>query len=256
MSLPLAYFLLYSIVFLFGSSIGSFLNVVIYRVPIGLSVAAGRSFCPKCHHTLRPFDMVPVLSWFCLRGRCHFCRAPISPRYPLVEALVGGWAVLFAALYGFSPKAAIYFAAAAILTAIAFIDMDTMTIPDGLLIILLLPALASVFFLPFPQLSSRLLGIFAVSLPLWLITLAVPNAFGGGDIKLMAVCGLMLGVSSTLVAFFVALLLGGGYGIYLLLSHKGERKTLFAFAPFLCVGIVFSMVYGASLSAWYLGLLK
>lgn len=254
MTLALAYFLLYAIVFLFGSAIGSFLNVVIYRVPLGISVAAGRSFCPRCRRTLRPLDMVPVLSWMLLRGRCRFCSAPIAPRYPLVEALGGLLAVLFVALYGFSLRTAIYFGVAAVLTAISFIDLDTMTIPNGLLLFLLLPVAAAVFFLPYHPPLLRLVGFFIISLPLWLIAMVVPNAFGGGDIKLMAVCGLLLGAAGSLVAFFVALLLGGGYGIYLLATRKGERKTLFAFAPFLCIGVVFSMVCGEQVAAWYLSL--
>ncbi|MEG1391117.1 MAG: prepilin peptidase [Angelakisella sp.] len=255
MSLAVAYFLLYSIVFLFGSSVGSFLNVVIYRLPLGLSVAYGRSFCPHCHKTLRPYHMVPVLSWFLLRGCCHFCKAPIPVRYPLVEALGGLWAVLFVALYGFSIQTAIYLGVAIILMAISFIDLDTMTIPNGLLLFLLLPVLMSVFFLPFPGLISRFVGIFIISLPLWIIACLIPDAFGGGDIKLMAVCGLLLGTAGSLVAFFAALLLGGSYGIYLLSTGKAKRSSHFAFGPFLCAGILFAMIYGETVSSWYLALL-
>lgn len=255
MTLALAYLLLYGLVFLFGSAIGSFLNVVIYRVPLELSVAAGRSFCPHCHTTLHPWDMIPVVSWLLLGGRCRFCKAPIPPRYPLVEVLGGLWAVLFVFLHGFSLPTAIYFGVAAVLTAITFIDWDTMTIPNGLLLALLLPVAAAVFFLPLPPLTSRLAGFFIISLPLWLITLAVPNSFGGGDIKLMAVCGLLLGVAGSLVAFFVALLLGGSYGAYLLASQKGERKTLFPFAPFLCAGVLFAILYGQQVATWYLSML-
>ena len=240
--------------FLFGSCIGSFLNVVIYRVPQKISIARGRSFCPTCRRTLRPIDMVPVLSWLCLKGRCHFCGSKISVRYPIVEALGGLFALLCAFALGYSRRALLAFAVLALLLAVALIDLDTLEIPNGLLVCL--AGLAAVSFFIFPQvgLVSRLAGFWIVSLPMFLLTLAIPDCFGGGDMKLIAVCGFLLGWKQTLLAAFLALLTGGLYGVYLLLSHRANRKSHFAFGPFLAFGVGTALLYGGKILLGYLSL--
>ncbi|MEG0272607.1 MAG: prepilin peptidase [Hydrogenoanaerobacterium sp.] len=250
-----AYFLLYAIAFLFGSSIFSFINVVVYRVPLGVSVARGRSFCPQCRTTLKPYDMVPVLSYFVLHGKCRSCGGKISLRYPLVEAFGGAVAVLCFLRFGvLSVQMLLCFCTAALLTAVALIDYDTMTIPNGLTLALLLPACASVFVFAQVPFFARCIGAVAVSLPMLLINCLVAQSFGGGDIKLMAVCGFMLGWQGALLAGFVALLLGGTHGIILLLRSRKNRKAHFAFGPYLCIGIFISMLYGEFIIAKYLNL--
>lgn len=253
-----------TLVFLFGASVFSFINVLIYRVPRHLPFGNERSFCPACKRTLKPCDMIPVLGYLILGGKCRYCKSHISLRYPLIESL-GGLSALFVLwYYGREGEYGAYtlmhmiitFAVLAILTAVAFVDLDTMEIPNGFIIAIFVCALAAVFCFPEVSLLSRVIGIFVISLPLTLITCLIPGAFGGGDIKLMAALGMFMGWKVSIVAFFLAVLTGGAYGIYLLLSKKKGRKDHFAFGPFLCVGAAVAVFYGGALIDWYLGFLS
>lgn len=254
MNYTLAFFILYLLVFIFGAVIGSFLNVVIYRLPLGISVAKGRSFCPNCHKTLKPYHMVPILSWFLLKGRCGFCKEPISKRYPLVEALGGLVALLPFVAMGFTAYSLVAAGAGLVFLALAFVDWDTMTVPYSLLIALVIIAVAGIFCNPDFSLFSSLIGIFAISLPLFIITLIVPGAFGGGDILFMAVAGFLLGWRLILVGAFLGIVLGGAYGVYLLWRSPENRKKHFPFLPFLAGGIYISLLWGQAILNWYLSL--
>ena len=185
--------------------------------------------------------MVPVFSYLFLRGRCRYCGAKISPRYPLVE-LLGGISAVFCmycfgnvtdGVFHFSVQPVLIFLFLAVLTAVAFIDLDTMEIPNGLV------------------LAAAVCGIFSVSVPLLVMTLLIPGAFGGGDLKLMAACGLILGWQLSYLAAFLAIVTGGIYGIYLLAARKKDRKDHFAFGPFLCVGMAVSVFWGQAILKWY-----
>jgi leader peptidase (prepilin peptidase)/N-methyltransferase len=212
---------------LLGACIGSFLNVVIWRVPRGQSVADGRSHCPKCGHLIRWFDNLPVLSWLALRARCRDCRAPISARYPFVEALTAALFVLLALRHPFPEATAVGAARALLLSAlvvVSFVDVDRREIPDaitkpgivvGLLLSLLLPALhaADVF----PTLSNRHLAALVASacgvvagagvllVVRWLGRLALgKEAMGLGDVKLLAMVGAFVGAGDVLLVLLVA----------------------------------------------------
>jgi leader peptidase (prepilin peptidase)/N-methyltransferase len=248
-----AMILLYGLLFLMGASIFSFLNVVIYRLPAGISFVSGRSHCPKCDATLAWYDMVPVVNWFVLRGKCRNCHAPISFRYPAVELLGGLLALACFLKYGMTAQFVTAFAWLAVLTVIGFIDFDTMEIPNGLVAALLVIGLVDVCLNARPLCLERLLGVVVVSVPMLLLALAVPGAFGGGDIKMMAATGLMLGWKLNLLATFLAIVGGGFYGIFLLASKKADRKSHFAFGPFLCIGLAVSLFVGERLLTWYLG---
>lgn len=241
-------------IWLFGASIFSFLNVVIYRVPRGMSFVKGYSHCPDCDHRLSGLDMIPVFSWMFLRGRCRYCGEKVSSRYTWIEFLGGCIALLCVFKIGYNLAAVTVFAFLGMLTVVAFVDIDTMEIPNGFVITILIIGLISVGTMPGLSLVERIIGVFSVSLPLTLITLAVPGAFGGGDMKLMAACGLLLGWKLNLVSLFLAVLTGGLYGIYLLLSRKKGRKEHFAFGPFLCMGMFAAIFWGNQLMDWYLGL--
>ncbi len=241
-------------VFAAGLCVGSFANVLAYRIPNKLDFVRGRSFCPFCGHALSGRDLVPLFSFVCLAGKCRYCGARISPRYPLVELLGGALALLCAAAFGFTLRAAFAFAAAAVLLAVALIDADTMEIPDGLVIALALLAALSVPLFPETRLIGRLIGVFAVSVPMLLIDLAIPTSFGGGDVKLAAAAGFLLGWKLMLVAAFVSVLTGGAYGAFLLAQKKMARGGHFAFGPFLCFGIVFSLLAGSIALDAYLAL--
>lgn len=142
-----------------------------------------------------------------------------------------------------------------ILTVVAFMDIDTLEIYDRFPALLLVCGAAAQFVFPGPGIKSRLLGCVIVSLPMLLLALVVPGGFGGGDIKLMFGAGFFLGARLTVVAAFLGILLGGGFGALLLAAKKADRKTRFAFGPFLCIGIAAAMFFGERLADWYIGLL-
>ncbi|KNZ43121.1 prepilin peptidase [Acetobacterium bakii] len=250
--IALIYILLFTFVFVFGAVIGSFLNVVIYRVPRQISVAQGRSFCPRCTAPVRAYHNIPIFSYLWLRGKCAYCGGKISLRYPLVELFTGILAVLLFLFYGFTVQAIVVFSIGAILTCIAMIDFDTMTIPNGLVIALMVPTLICFFVFPEVGLLSRVIGIVAVSLPMLLLTMAVPDAFGGGDIKLMAVAGFMLGWPNTLLAAFLGLITGGIVAAVILVKKTKEKHM--PFGPYLCFGIMTALVFGDIIIGWYLGI--
>lgn len=254
---------IYFFIFIIGASIFSFVNVLIYRVPREMPFGNERSICPSCGNTLKGYDMIPVLSWVILGGKCRFCKSRIAIRYPLVE-LLGGILAVFA-MYWFGReegvglfvlgKVVLIIILLGILTAVTFVDIEFMEIPNGFVLAVAVCAVIACFLFPETGLVERLIGSFAVSVPLLLIAIAIPGAFGGGDIKLMAAAGLFLGWKQVIVALLIAILTGGFYGIYLLAAKKKERKDHFAFGPFLCAGIAVAVFAGTQLMEWYLGLL-
>lgn len=249
----------YFIIFLVGASVFSFLNVLAYRLPRGMNFLTGRSVCPECGEELRWYQMVPVASYLILGGKCGFCRCRIPFRYLASELLGGALAVLTALCFGWELsvmamlRGLAVFAFLGVLYAVALIDGDTMEIPNGLVIAAGILGLIACLLFPEPALWERAVGVLSVSLPLLLISLAVEGAFGGGDIKLMAACGLFLGWKLNLVALFFALMGGGAYGVYLLAAKKKGRKDHFAFGPFLCAGAALSLFLGERVLSWYLG---
>lgn len=248
-------FILYLFSFIFGICIGSFLNVVIYRVPKEISVAKGRSFCPFCKEQIKFYDNIPLFSWMFLRGKCRKCKSPISIRYPIVELLGGITAVLCSYRFGlFTLKTLVAFCATAILISVAYIDHDTMTIPNGLNIALIFPSIAAIFVFKEVDILERVIGFFCVSLLLLIITLLINGAFGGGDIKLMAVAGFMLGYKNILVAFMIGIIITGFYAIIKVVLKKVSKKDHMAFGPGLCIGIFTAMLYGNQILDWYLNL--
>ena len=245
-------FVFYLYIFVIGMVIGSFLNVVIYRVPLAISVAKGRSFCPHCYAQIKGYHNIPVFSYLWLRGKCADCGEPISIRYPLVELFTGLMALLIFAVFGFSFQWLVVFSAAAILICITMIDFDTMTIPNGLVLALMAPALLSFFFFPEVGILSRVIGIFVISLPMLILVLFIPDAFGGGDIKLMSVAWFMLGWDHTLLAAFIGLLLGGAVAVVLLAKKTPDKHM--PFGPYLCIGIMTALLFGDIIIQWYLNL--
>lgn len=251
--------------FFTGAALFSFADVVAWRWPRGLSLVRGRSVCPACGTPLRAAELVPVLSWLALRGHCRHCGARIPARHPLGE-LLGGLAALGAVyrfgagpVLGFAPEALLAVLACALLYAIACLDAATREIPDALNLALAVLGLARTL-LALPARGAAVLlahgvGALCVSAPMLLLCLAVPGAFGGGDIKLMAAAGLWLGWPETPVAFLLAVLGGGGYGLWLLATRRARRRDTIAFGPFLCAGIAAALFAGDGLIGWYLSLL-
>ncbi len=259
----------YAIVFLFGSAIGSFLNVVIYRLPAGLSLLSPPSRCPHCLHRLKKHENVPVFGWLWLRGRCSHCGAKIAIRYPLVEAATGLLFLLIFWQFGLTWQTVGYWTLASWLLALSFIDLDTFTLPNsmtqsGLVAGLVFQALWA-FHRDFDlaRLSSGLMGaIFAAVLGLWLFEIVTflgsmvlgQTAMGGGDAKLAALIGAWLGWKLLLLTGFLACAIGafiGGGAIAL--GLLGRRQPM-PFGPFLALAALISAIWGNTLISAYLQL--
>ena len=265
MTETLGHFILTVIVFALapGLIFGSFANVVIYRLPKKISIIKPPSACQSCGKRLGFSDLVPVFSWIFLRGRCRFCTAKISPRYPLVELICG---FLFVSMAYHSPtlSAIPLFCLAFVLLTVSFIDWDTREIPDGLLIfggaVGVLWVLGGRFFpalLPYsPSWQDALLGALVGGVPIFLIdkmTLFIvkKDGFGYGDVKLMIMTGVFLGWQANLMALVLAVLSGAAYAVYLLATGKAKRGAYIAFGPFLCGGAVASLLFGNAIISAY-----
>ena len=238
-----------------GASVGSFLNAAALRRADGRGFISGRSHCPTCYQVLKWYDLVPVISWLALLGRCRSCRVRIPPRYPLTELTAAIAFALSFTVYGFAYAALLSLGVAVVLLAVSLIDLSTTEIPNGLVIALVPFAVAAVFVFPEVSVLSRGIGFFTVSLPMLIVAIAISGAFGGGDIKLMAVCGFLLGWQNSLLAFFIAVLIGGGFAVYLLVSGKRGRGEHMVFGPALCTGVFIAQLFGYRIVDWYMGLL-
>jgi leader peptidase (prepilin peptidase)/N-methyltransferase len=244
-------------VLIYGLLIGSFLNVCIYRIPLGRTVVKGRSFCPSCGALIPWYLNIPVFSYLFLGGRCKSCKAPISLLYPAVELLNG---MLYLALwvrFGLSPEFCFLAVLFSVLIIIALIDIRYQIIPNGLILILLCTGIAFAIYLYFSGSQPwyfSLIGSIAASLPLFLLGLIYKDGMGGGDIKLMAVAGLFAGWQLILLALFISAIYAGIYAIYLFLNKKGTLKTVLPFGPFLAAGIMTSVLCGNWILISYLSL--
>jgi leader peptidase (prepilin peptidase)/N-methyltransferase len=243
--------LIYIIVFVYGLLIGSFLNVCIYRIPLGKTIVKGRSYCPSCNALIPWYCNIPLFSYLFLRGRCLRCRQKISPVYPALLYL--------AALYVYGPAPAFLFLAAlfSLLIVIAFIDLEHQIIPDGLVItILVLGAFHAVYQVLAQGMPWHLfvIGFLAASVTILILGLVYEGGMGGGDIKLMAAAGVFIGWKLILLSLFIGALYAGCFSLFLVLSKKGSMKTAVPFGPFLSLGIVTCALTGNSILAWYLGL--
>ncbi|MET7392756.1 prepilin peptidase [Dactylosporangium sp. NPDC005572] len=246
-----------------GLAVGSFLNVVIHRVPRGESPLRPPSHCPQCSSPVRPWHNVPVLGWLLLRGRCAGCAAPVSVRRPLVEL---GTAALFgavAARFGLSASLPAWLYLAAIAVALALIDLDVLRLPDAIVLpsylvapLLLLPAVVAG-----RDWSAGLRGLLAMAV-LWMfyfvLSLVYPGGMGFGDVKLAGVLGLYLGWlgwSSVAVGTLVAFVIGGVAALALLATGRAGRRTALPFGPAMLAGALVALFAAAPITGWYTSLL-
>jgi leader peptidase (prepilin peptidase)/N-methyltransferase len=244
----------------FGLMIGSFLNVLIHRLPRNESPWSGRSHCPHCRRTVRWFENVPVVSWLLLRARCAGCKQPIAWRYPLVEGLSGFLALVCVLRFGATAAAAGDFAFLATLLAIAWIDWEHMIIPDELSLgLTAVGLLLAATVLPI-GVWRALLGAVAGAGFIWGVAWTYKrmrgvDGMGFGDVKLAAMIGAFLGPLYVLVTIFVAAFLGSLWGA-VLLARGGTRKTMVAFGTFLATGAALCLFFGDAVCTWYMGLLR
>lgn len=246
--------LLYILIFLFGICIGSFLNVVILRVPAGESIVTGPSHCMRCGRRLKWYEMVPVFSFLALRGRCAGCGEKISPQYPLIEAANGLlWVFLFWQ-FGLCWQALLACLFVSALLALSVIDARTGEIPPGINLFLAVLAVGATA-LDLSNWPAHVIGLFAVSVPLLLVWLFTKGkGVGGGDIKLLATSGLFLGWKLILFAVVAGCVAAVCVHIPRMALKKAGRTL--AFGPYLSFGMFLSLVWGESVINWYLGLLR
>ncbi len=251
--------LLFGAVFMFGLLMGSFINVCIYRLPREESVVFPASHCPSCNQTIRPYDNVPLLSYLLLRGRCRSCRGVIPWRYPLIELLHGLGALFLVGKFGFSLTAAAYGFFMAACVAVIFIDLAHQIIPDEITLLGIgVGIVASATVLPtgwVDAITGLLLGggLFYLIAMLSEIVLK-KEGMGGGDIKFIAMIGAFLGWQNMLLTILLASLSGSVVGLIRMRLKGYSRSEPIPFGPFLSVGACFALLWGETISNWYVNM--
>lgn len=233
-------------------SIGSFLNVVIYRLPQGKSIAFPGSHCTFCGHNLTPLDLMPVLSFIYLRRKCRYCGEKISFRYPLIEILTAICFFMIYIQYDWSIETLKGCILTSILIVTAFIDMDTGLIPDvitypGMLAGLLL-SYFTIGFLP------SLYGLLSSAAAYGIIVLLSRGGMGGGDVKLAGVIGAFTGLEGAFLTFTLSSLLGGLWAVFLLIRGEAKMKTEVRFGPFLALAGFAAYIGGKDILYYYFSL--
>lgn len=277
-SLPWLYF---SLVFLFSLMIGSFLNVVIHRLPIMLerewqaeylgyfnpetlpqqeeryNLMVPRSACPHCGHAITAMENIPLLSWLWLKGRCRECQAPISARYPLVELLTALLSLVVAATFapGWGLLAALLLTW--VLVALTFIDLDKMLLPDQLTLPLLWGGLLFNLAGGFAPLADAVIGAMAGYLVLWSLywafkLLTGKEGMGYGDFKLLAALGAWLGWQALPIVLLLSSLVGAFIGIGLILLRNHHQNKPIPFGPYLAIAGWIALLWGDTITRWYL----
>ncbi len=260
---------------LIGLMVGSFLNVVIYRLPVMMqrewdaqcaelrgetppvqetfNIAVPRSRCPQCKHPITALENIPVISWLVLRGRCRGCKNPISPRYPMIEALCGLLSAYVGWKFGFNLTAlgALFFIWAMI--ALTFIDFDTQLLPDDITLPLLWLGLLLNLGGHFTDLKSAVIGAMAGYLALWIVywgfkLITGKEGMGYGDFKLLAVIGAWFGWQLLPMAILLSSIVGAVVGISLIVFTKHGRNTPIPFGPYLATAGIIALFWGKSLS--------
>ena len=245
-----------------GLVVGSFLNVVIYRVPRGESIVRPGSHCPRCGAAVRMRDNIPVVSWLVLGGRCRHCGAGISPRYILVEVLTAALFAAGAVRLGYSAALPAALATIAALVALSAIDLEQLTLPKrvvypSLIIVVVLLAIAAAKDDAWTRLGVAALCAVAWFLLFFVINLASPRVLGFGDVRLSPLLGIFLGWFGwrfAVVGFFLANLVGAVVGLALIAAHRMDRSQPVPYGVFLAVGAVGTFLAGPAFVSWVTGI--
>lgn len=243
----------------FGLIWGSFLNVCIYRLPLKKSIIFPASSCPNCGNKIYFYDNIPVFSYIFLKGKCRFCKKPISFRYPLVEILTAVVLVISYLKFGWGWDFAAKFLLFSGLIVLSFIDWEHKILPDVLTLPLLGLGIIFSFFTSQISILQSLLGVLAGGLTLFLTAwlgekIFKKEALGGGDIKLAAMLGAFLGWQNVLLLFILAALLGSLYGISfkLFFANKSKESSVIPFGPFLSLAAVLVSFFGPEMIEFYI----
>lgn len=248
----LIYAPIYIIITLFGIVIGSFLNVLILRIPRGEEFVKTPSHCMSCGHKLAWYDNIPLFSWLSLGGKCRYCKAPISPQYPIIEAANGLLYLVIFLIKGLNFDALILSLLSSALLALSVIDWRTYEIPFGFQIYIAVLGLANIA-LHYEDWLLYVIGFFAVSVFLEILLLVSKGrAIGGGDVKLMATCGLILGWKNIILAFFLGCIIGSV--IHIIRMRVTKADHVLAMGPYLSAGVMLAALFGTQLISMYLNL--
>lgn len=247
-----------TLVLLLGLAVGSFLNVVVHRLPREESLVSPGSRCPACGYALRAVDNIPVLSYVLLLGRCRRCRAGISVRYPLVELATAALFVAHYLIFGWTPLLAVRLLFAAGLVALFAIDLEHHLLPDAITLPGIVVGLAASVFLP-PGLLNAIVGMLAGGGVLWLIgeayyRYAGEEGMGGGDVKMLAMIGAFLGWQLVLLTLVLSSLAGAVIGLLVIAIRRGGMKYALPYGTFLSISAMIASLYGERIVRWYAGL--
>ena len=243
------------LIFITFTFIGSFLNVCIYRIPREESIVFPGSHCPECGTTIKPYDLIPVISWMILRGKCRSCGTAISARYPAVELLTGAMVALVYIQLGLTIHFILVSFLTLLLIVLTFIDLDHQIIPDGINLLVAVGGLASLALGLISgnglTIGQTALGVFIGGGFFLVIAIVSNGGMGGGDIKLMAALGLWFGWQGILLVMFLSFMIGGIVSVGLLIARKAGRKQMVPFGPFIAVGAYLTAVFGNQIITWY-----
>ncbi|WP_223702932.1 prepilin peptidase [Sutcliffiella deserti] len=241
--------------FTFALLLGSFYNVVGLRVPKGMSIVAPRSHCTSCKTTLTGIDLIPVLSYVFSKGRCRYCQQAVSPIYPLFELLTAVLFVLAPLLMGWTYELVIAWTLISMLIIIVITDIHYMLIPNKILLFFFVLFILERIFIPYQSIPDHLIGLavgFAIP---FLVALVSKGGMGGGDIKLFAVLGFVLGWEQVILTFFLASLIGMLVAIVGMLFGKIKKGVPFPFGPSIAAAALISYFTGERILTWYFSLL-
>jgi len=244
----------------FGSVIGSFLNVCIYRIPQNIAIARPRSYCPKCSKPIRALDNIPIISFVILKGRCRNCDKKIRLQYPAVELLTALLTIAVVWKFDFTILTIFYLSLVYILITISFIDLEHMIIPDGLVLAAamlgLMASILNILPIGWPDSAYGALLYGGVMAGVGYVGKLVykMDALGGGDVKLAGVLGLYLGWKMSMISLLLAFLVAALFVVVGLAVGRLSRKQLIPFGPFLAMGAIMTLFWGEQLFNWYLHL--
>ncbi len=242
------------LIFTIGLMVGSFLNVVIYRLPEGESIVFPPSHCPDCNHKLKFHDLIPVISFLSLSGKCRYCGSKISWQYPLVELITGILYLLLYLQYGYSTKILILMLLISALIVISLIDLKYKIIPNIISYSFIIIGLILALFFNHISILNSVFGIVIPAGLLLILALLYKKGMGMGDVKLVAMIGAFIGWKYTLLGIFFGSLFGSVIGLVMIGSGIIDRKSRIPFAPFIGFGTLISILYGQVIVDFYLSL--
>lgn len=238
--------------FIIGICSGSFYNVVGLRVPRGQSIVFPRSHCTKCDRTLQWYELVPVLSWLVLLGKCRKCKTKISPIYPIIEFITGVLFVLVYLEFGLTVETFFYILLSSLMVIISVSDIDTRLIPNKILGVFLVLLLPVTYFVEAIDWKSQVIGvILAFAINYLILLFSKGKGMGGGDIKLFMLLALVLGWKSFITLFFLSVVIGMFVGIY---TKVRTKESEIPFGPSIALATIITIFYGQELLKWYLNL--